>query len=318
VILVSFLFPRSVSFIRDHPGGDYGTRFRLAFSLSRNLAYARPRGATTPVRINFSLSQVLIVTPSTIARAGCSLPSPDAGSRAIFTNLRDFETIHPRRIIKHFVIATQVPATGESTRICVLEETERAMAVMIPARPKTTSGAPGFPTATSRQAPNVLRKSRSSTVGLPLPIISRRHSCSSAQEHLSKGDLLALDSEDMEISDISNPLGSHGYLQMADSLLSNKRAFSTTRPGATFDMAYFLRHTGPPATLTDAPAREPAKDDTKRVDRRKNRGGIFRKRQDEPDSETPTASGEQRPAIFVPPEGVEQKVTARGTITLSV
>jgi len=190
------------------------------------------------------------------------------------------------------------------------------MAVMNPARPKTTSGAPGFVTTTSRQGPNVLRKSSSLAVGLPvpLPLISRRHSWTSAPEHLSKRDPSALDSEAMEIVDDSSPSSSHGFPQTADSLLSNKRAFSAMRPGATFDMAYFLRHTGPSPSATNAAAREPAREVPRRTDRKKSRGGIFRKRQESPDPETPAAPEEHRPTVFVPPEGVEQKVTARGTI----
>jgi hypothetical protein len=116
----------------------------------------------------------------------------------------------------------------------------------------------------------------------------------------------------METSDNSNPIGNHGHHQTAESLLSNMVPFTTTRAGATFDMAYFLRRTGPPATTSNAPAREPVKDEPKRTDRKKNRGGIFRKRRENPDVEAPTVPEEQRPTVFVPPEGVEQKRTAKG------
>lgn len=181
------------------------------------------------------------------------------------------------------------------------------MAVMASSRPNTTAGTPGF-SATSREGPNVLRKRPSLNVPLPPPLISRRHSWTS-----SRG-LGAMDpnSSRMEVSEISTPMTSHGLPTNEDSLLSNKRAVSTARPGATFDMAYFLRHTGPSTSAATAPVRETTKDDSRRTGRKKSRGGIFRKRRESPDPETPAVPEEQKPAIFVPPEGVEQKVTARG------
>ena len=99
---------------------------------------------------------------------------------------------------------------------------------------------------------------------------------------------------------------------MTNSLLSNKRIFSTTRPGATFDMAYYIKHTGPPASATPAPCRESVQDEPRRAGRKKSRGGLFKKRRDSPDAVGSTCNDEQKPPIFVPPEGVEQKITARG------
>lgn len=184
------------------------------------------------------------------------------------------------------------------------------MALATPAQSITTLSTPGS-SATSRQRPSVLRKNRSLVVPLPPPLISRRHSWTLSRA-LGSHEPLPLNSSVMEVSEISKPLTSCGLPQTAKSLLSNRRAFSTKRTGTTFDMAYFLRHTGPPATATTAPAHEIAKDDSRRAVLKKNRGGIFRKRWESPDLVTTAAPEEQGQATFVPPEGVEQKVTARG------
>jgi hypothetical protein len=90
-------------------------------------------------------------------------------------------------------------------------------------------------------------------------------------------------------------------------VFSDKLSFQSTRPGAIFDMAYFLRNTGPPPTsfrdtVPMAQARRPI--------RRRNRG-LFRKRKGGPEM-TSTAAEHDKPSSFIPPEGVEQKITAKG------
>ena len=77
-------------------------------------------------------------------------------------------------------------------------------------------------------------------------------------------------------------------------------------------MAYYIRHTGPPASATPAPGRDLAQEEPRRAGRKKSRGGLFKKRRESPDLIAPTADEERKQPIFVPPEGVEQKVTARG------
>jgi hypothetical protein len=109
----------------------------------------------------------------------------------------------------------------------------------------------------------------------------------------------------MEVSGMPSPLV-ESKPQESGGPLGNKRAFSSTRAGATFDMAYFLKNTGP-----SMPARETSKEDVARPGRRKNRN-IFRKWREPPDLVIPAAEETSDPTIFVPPEGVEQKITARG------
>jgi hypothetical protein len=76
------------------------------------------------------------------------------------------------------------------------------------------------------------------------------------------------------------------------------------RPGATLDMAYFLKNTGPPQP------REPSGE--RRVANKKNTLTLFRKRKDVAASPGGPTWREQSLDSFVPPERVEQKVTLKG------
>ncbi|KIW09452.1 uncharacterized protein PV09_00332 [Verruconis gallopava] len=160
------------------------------------------------------------------------------------------------------------------------------------------------PEPDSRKEPNLLRKSPSlkSPPGLSPPQhITRRHSWTANTRQPTRDRSLV--PTIMEASEART--FREAMPQSQDSLMSSKRAFSNTRAGATFDMAYFLRHTGPTKS-----ASETAKESAKKPGRKKSRG-IFKKKKESPDQEAPAAV-RQSSTIFVPPEGVEQKVTARG------
>jgi hypothetical protein len=188
------------------------------------------------------------------------------------------------------------------------EGASQTMAVTPSAPLITTSNAPGL--AAVRQGPNVLRKSPSLAVPRHSPAISRRHSWTSSRNQRSR-DPSPFTSTVMEMAEVRLPTTSRGLPDPTRSLLSNKRVLSTTRPGATFDLAYYLKNTRPPTTVAFT-GQDLVQDDFRRTSRRKTRGGIFRKRRESPNSVTPIATEERKPSVFVPPEGVEQKITARG------
>jgi hypothetical protein len=76
------------------------------------------------------------------------------------------------------------------------------------------------------------------------------------------------------------------------------------RPGATFDMAYFLKNTGPP------PPREQGRE--RRVVSKKKSLTIFKKKKDVAASLGISTSRHMPLDSFVPPGRVEQKVTLKG------
>jgi hypothetical protein len=161
---------------------------------------------------------------------------------------------------------------------------------------------PPAPGSVSRKERTVPRKNPSLTAHRSSPLISRRHSWTSPS-CLPQRDL-SVRTTIMEASE-STPLIENVHHEH-DSLLNNKRAFPTIGAGSTFDMAYFLRNTGP-----STPAPEKSEEDLRKPTRKKNRG-IFKKRRQPPDPVKQPVEEQQKPTVFVPPEGVEQKVTARG------
>lgn len=87
-----------------------------------------------------------------------------------------------------------------------------------------------------------------------------------------------------------------------------KAAALLPRPGATFDMAYFLKNTGPP------PPMEPKRERTP-VNKKKSLT-IFKKRKDVATLQEAKKS-DRSLENFVPSERVEQKVTLNGELFLS-
>lgn len=220
---------------------------------------------------------------------------------------RNFETILPD---VHTTLHCRLTNTMDKQKQPDLrpEGALKTMAVVPSAPLITTSNAPEF--AATRQEPNVLRKSPSLAVPRHSPAISRRHSWTSSRDRRSR-DPSPFKSTVMEDVEVKVLTSSHELADSTHSLLNNKRVLSTTRPGATFDLAYYLKNTRPPTTVAFA-GPDSVQDDTRRVGRRKTRGRMFRKRRESPDLVTPTVTEDQKPSLFVPPEGVEQKITAGG------
>jgi hypothetical protein len=121
----------------------------------------------------------------------------------------------------------------------------------------------------------------------PTSSISRRHSWTSSYEISAPVMLVPEDYTPTRAVGQSRPAG----------LLP--------RLGATFDMAYFIKNTGPP------PAKEEFKET--RVDNKKKNSTLFRKRKGIAASPERPTWKEKSLDGFVPSERVEQKVTLKGS-----
>lgn len=155
---------------------------------------------------------------------------------------------------------------------------------------------------------NVLRKARSPAALYRASPISRRHSWTSShcpptqqQRDLSRSPaIMEVTEADVDLSITEEPA------QQA----SSKRAFSMIKTGATFELAYFLRNTGPPPLVRKTSA---TKEESHTQATPKRGRNIFRKRRELLDSEMPAAE-DAKSDVFIPIGGVEQKTTARGML----
>jgi hypothetical protein len=205
---------------------------------------------------------------------------------------RSFEHCHSENYstIRYYSTATKDSAKKQPN---LHPEGEQAMAT-------ATLPAIGTPDS-AHQGPTVLHKSPSLATPHRLSFTSKRNSWMSSgclpQRDFSLKPIM------MEASERSPP--TEDIQREPVGPPSSERDLSAAMPGDTLDMAYFLRNTGPPT-----PAHDTSKEDLGKPSRKRNRN-IFKKRKEPLDSVTPTAE-EQKTTVFVPPEGVEQKITARG------
>ncbi|KAF2425817.1 hypothetical protein EJ08DRAFT_663475 [Tothia fuscella] len=133
------------------------------------------------------------------------------------------------------------------------------------------------------------RQCASFSIDRPISTPSRRHSWASSYDLIASGILDNVPKD----KDLVKRM--------------QAKAASLPRPGATFDMAYFLKNTGPP------PQREDVEREKKIVGKKKSLT-IFKKRKEVTFGGV-TQTNEKALENFVPPERVEQKVTLNGLFT---
>lgn len=153
----------------------------------------------------------------------------------------------------------------------------------------------GNPPMSIHRKPIASRQCTSFSLDRPVSTVTRRHSWTASCDILTPSCLL----DDMlEVSDNENE-----EEKRTDAIHLN-----LPRPGATFDMAYFIKNTGPPRQR-ESSERE------RKIRGKKMSLGMFKRRKDDVVN---GSDPDPRKTLdnFVPPERVEQKVTLNGIFLL--